>query len=319
MTKLVQDHLLTVLPMATRKDKVGDVVDRLRYKRHKFDSITYIYVVEDHRLKGVFSIKELLRSSVNTPITKIMTRKLVTISPQRTLERAAIRAIEHNIKAVPVVNRGGEFLGAVGTDTILKTLHLEHTEDILRMGGIQITEQKQIIGMVTERARQLVKMRLPWLVLGLVGGFFSPFVISRFEAALSETVALAFFMPLVVYMAGAIGAQTQTIFIRASTIQKFSIAKYFGRELLIDIMLSVALAIPLGLYVFAFMHNAHLALAVSLALIGAVFFAVFIGMGIPSLLKRFKKDPAIGAGPFGTVIQDITTLLVYFAVASLLL
>ena len=288
-------------------------------KKHEFESISYVYVVEDGLLKGVVSIKELLREHVDTPISKIMNKELVTTHPGATLERAAILAIQHNIKAVPVQDRAGKFLGVVGTDTILHTLHREHTEDLLRIGGVEIVEQKHILGMLHDRVAHLIRIRLNWLVLGLFGGFVATFVVSRFEQALASTVALAFFMPLVIYMASAVGAQTQMLFIRASTIKKLALPGYVAKEFVVDLVLAVLLAVVLFVFASVFTMRADLAFAVAVAMAIAIVLAGLVAIFIPWLLIRFKRDPALGAGPFATVVQDILSLLVYFLVASALL
>lgn len=316
---LVQDNLLVKIPVFASNTKVREVIEHLTDKRHNFESVNYIYVTEDKKLVGVCSVKELLKTSVEMPLAKCAQTKLITTHPHATLERAAILAIQYGIKAVPVLDREGRFLGIVGTDTILHTLHREHTEDLLRMGGVEIVEQKHILEMATEKIAHLVRIRLPWLILGLLGGFVATFVVSRFEKILAQTVALAFFMPLVVYLSAAVGAQTQTIFIRASTVKKLSAAKYAGREVFVDVILGLVLAVLLGLYAFVFTRMGQLAFAISAALFIAVVFAGLIAVFIPWLLMRLKKDPALGAGPFGTVIQDILSLLVYFLVASVLL
>ena len=316
---LAEHNLLTKVPTYAPDIRAREVVAHLMDKKHEFESITYIYVLEDKRLTGVLSVKELLRAHAEEKLRDLMVRKLITVHPHATLERAAITAIQHGIKSVPVVDRQDNLVGVVGTDTILHTLHREHTEDLLRMGGVQIVEQKHIMQMIGDRVGHLIRIRLPWLVVGLVGGFIATIVVSRFESILSETVALAFFMPLIVYMSAAVGAQTQTIFIRASAIKKLSAWNYAGRELLVDGALGIILAILLGLYAVIFTSHARLAFAISAALFIAVVFAGVIAVFIPWLLMRLRRDPALGAGPFGTVVQDILSLLVYFLVASALL
>lgn len=317
--RLVSKCLLTDVPTCTRSSKTGEVVAHLTDKRHDFKTVSYIYVLEDKKLIGVVSIKELLRAPADTPITKIMETKVISTHPTATLERAAITAIQHGIKVVPVVERDGIFMGVIGTDTILQTLHREHTEDLLRIGGIEVTEQKHILEMVGDKARHLISARTPWLVLGLIGGFVSTAIVSSFENLLSRNVALAFFMPLVVYMSSAVGMQTQTIFIRASTVKKIALPGYIFKELIVDGALAGILGTLLVIFAALFTNEIEFALAVGIALVIAIILAGLVAILIPCLLTRFKKDPAIGAGPFGTVIQDILSLLIYFFVASLLL
>lgn len=315
----VDQYLLTKVPTFTPDTKVREVVKHLTDKHHQFETISYTYVLEDKKLVGVLSVKELLRAHADTKLADLMVRKLATVHPHATAEHAAITAIQHGIKAVPVVDQHGVFLGVVGTDTILHTLHHEHTEDLLRLGGIQIVEQKHILEMLSDRIGHLIKIRFSWLFLGLVGGFLATLVVRAFETTLMEKVALAFFMPAVVYMASAVGAQTQTLFIRLMAIKKIGVAQYVGRELVVDGALGILLAS--AMYVFARISSGQLeiALTVALAMFLTILLAGLVAIAIPWLLIRFKRDPALGAGPFATVIQDILSLVVYFAVASALL
>lgn len=317
--RLVDQHLLTKVPTFAPDTKVREVVKHLTDKHHQFETISYAYVLDNNKLVGVLSVKELLRSHVDTKLADIMVRKLATVHPHATAEHAAIMAIQHGIKSVPVVDHNGTFVGAVGTDTILHTLHHEHVEDLLRIGGIQITEQKHILEMLSDRIGHLIKIRFPWLFLGLVGGFLATLVVRAFETTLMEKVALAFFMPAVVYMASAVGTQTQTLFIRLMAIKKIGVAQYVGRELVVDGALGILLAS--AMYIFARISSGQLeiALTVATAMFLTILLAGLVAVAIPWLLIRLKRDPALGAGPFATVIQDILSLVVYFAVASVLL
>lgn len=317
--RYVDQHLLAAVPTAESNTHVREIVGHLTDKKHGFASIGYIYVVEEKKLVGVLSIKELLQAPADQKISELMARQLVTVHPQATIERAAITAIQHGIKAVPVVDHGGVFLGVVGTDTILHTLHHEHVEDLLKMGGIQITAQKHILEMLTDRISHLIRIRFPWLFVGLVGGFIATLVVRSFEQTLMEQVALAFFMPAIVYMASAVGAQTQTLFIRAEAIKKIGVARYIGREIIVDGILGILLALAMYVFTYVSSQQFEIALTVSLAMLLTIFSAGLVAVVIPWLLIRFKRDPAIGSGPFGTVIQDILSLVVYFLVASVLL
>lgn len=317
--KNAEKCLLTEVPTAAPETTVRQVIGHLTDKKHGFKSISYVYVLEEKRLVGVLSVKELLQSPVDQKMSEVMVTKPVTVHPHTTLDQVAITAIAHKIKAVPVVSREGIFLGAVGTDTILHTLHRDHVEDLLKIGGIQIVEQKHILGMLSDRISHLIRIRFPWLFLGLLGGFLATLVVRTFEATLTEQVALAFFMPAIVYMASAVGAQTQTLFIRLTTIKKIGVVRYMGRELIVDGALAILLSGAMYLFARIFSGQAMIAFTIASAMCITILLAGLVAVAIPWLLIRFKRDPAVGSGPFGTVIQDIVSLVVYFAVASWLL
>lgn len=315
----VTEKLLARVPVVQKEAHAREAVAHLTDKKHDFESISYVYVLDDKKLVGVISIKELLRTHADQKLSEIMVKKFVSVHSHTILGRAAITAIQHGIKAVPVTDREGNFLGVVGTDTILHTLHKEHVEDMLKMGGIQILEQKHILEMLSDRVVHLIRIRFPWLFIGLLGGFLTTIVVRSFEETLIRQVALAFFMPAIVYMAAAVGAQTQTIFIRAMAIKKIGLARYFGREVIVDGALGILLAVAMYAFARIFSGDGMIAFAIAAAMFLTILLAGFVAVMIPWLLIRFKRDPAIGAGPFGTVVQDILSLLVYFAVVSLLL
>lgn len=319
-TKYVDQYLLTAVPTAVLASHVRDVVGHLINKKNGFASIGYIYIVEGKKLMGVLSIKELLQARADQKLAEIMVRQVVSVHSHSTLERAAITAIQHGIKAVPVVDRQGVFVGVVGTDTILHTLHREHVEDLLKMGGIQVSEQKHILEMLTDRVGHLLRIRTPWLLLGLLGGSLATVITGFFEQAIATEVALAFFIPVIVYMSDAVGTQTQTLFIRALALRKISFARYLLKELAVDVALGIMLGgLIAGFSWFWSKGGSVVAVIVGLSMAINVVIAGAVAILISWILYRFKRDPAIGAGPFATVVQDILSLVVYFAVAGLLL
>lgn len=318
--QLVEHNLLTRIPTVLPTTLVREAIAHLTDKKHGFESISYIYVLQDDKLVGVLSVKELLRAHANTKLADLMVRKLATVHPHATAEHAAITAIQHRIKAVPVVDRQDAFVGVVGTDTILHTLHSEHVEDLLRLGGIQIGEQKHILEMLTDRVAHLLRIRTPWLILGLIGGAVATLITGFFEGAIAENVALAFFIPVIVYMSDAVGTQAQTLFIRAIAVRKVSLPRYLAKELAVDVLLGVVLGALIAIFGLLWSKGGGVIPAiVGLAMAINVVVAGTVAILISWLLYVTHRDPAIGAGPFATVIQDILSLVVYFAVASVLL
>lgn len=311
-------QLLVNVPIAAANSRAGDVLNSLLGKKGDFDLVTYIYTLDNQKLIGVFSIKELLKANKDALIWEIMKKNPVVLRPNGKEEQAAVLAIEHGIKAVPVVDRQENFLGVIGTDTILHTLHKDHIEDLLRLGGIKILEQKHIMEMLFDRTRHLLRVRLPWLVLGLIGGFLATLIVGQFEKELSRVLALAFFIPVIVYMSDAVGTQTQTLFIRALAIKKFSFKRYIFKEISVDVILGIILGLIITIFSLVWSQK-KIALVVGLAMAINVVLAGTVAILISWFFYRARRDPAIGAGPFATVIQDILSLIVYFVVAKIVL
>ncbi len=166
---------------------------------------------------------------------------------------------------------------------------------------------------------ELIKLRLPWLVIGLGGAMVASLIASRFELTLKETITVAFFIPIMTNMSDAIGTQTEIIFIRALSNLKFGIFKYILREVLEGVVMGGILAVLSYIFARVLSGSSQIALMVSIALILSVIMATILACMTPLFLKFLGKDPAIGSGPFTTSLQDTVSLLIYLVVATVML
>ncbi len=315
--KETAEHLLTSrVPVVTMGMSVGDAIALLTQEAKQQATINYLYVVDDMRmLKGVVSVREIWSIPKEEPIEDHMTRELVTVRPHTDQERAAHLALKHNLKAVPVVDKKGVFLGVVASDTILRVLQAEHTEDLLHLAGVRkhtMTADSLIHAPVAVH----VRARAPWLILGLLGGGAAAVVVDLFAEVFANELLLAAFIPAIVYLADAVGSQTQTLFVRALALeQQLAIAPYMRRELLVNICLAALLSLLCALLVIPFVT-----LPVLLTLTTSVFLTVVAAMGValflPWLFTRLEYDAAIASGPLATVVRDILSLAVYLTVAQ---
>ena len=173
--------------------------------------------------------------------------------------------------------------------------------------------------LVTARFWDLIKIRTPWLIVGLLGGLLASVVVSRFELTLQETLSLAFFIPVVAYMSDAIGTQTETIFIRALTNLKFNIIKYISRELVVGATMGSVIGVLAGIFGYILSGSAAVGQIVGISLFLSMTVATGLACSTPLILKVFRQDPAVGAGPFTTALQDVVSLTIYFLVASAIL
>lgn len=313
----VKDHLVTAVPTADIGDNVEKVIRELRSKR--WDSLNYIYVLKDQKiLTGVVSVKKLLAAKNEASVSELMTKDLIVAHPHNDQERAGILAIQHDIREVPVVKVGSnEFVGAVAANQIMKILHEEHTEDFLRLSGIQ--RGHPIVDIFRVSVLRLARLRLWWLLVGLGGGMLATLLLRFFEDTLSQRLMLAFFIPVIVYMSSAVGTQTETIYVRGLSLHHIPLLRYLWRELQVSVIIAAIMAVLMYLFTVLLFGSLDIALVVALALMINIAIAPFIALLIPTVLYWAKKDPALGAGPFITVIQDLFSLIIYFAVASWLL
>lgn len=171
----------------------------------------------------------------------------------------------------------------------------------------------------TESVRFLLGLRIPSLVFGLVLGLLLSFVVSRFEEVLSKNFALVFFLPLVVYMAAAVGAQTDMIYTRDLRSGKANFWTYLFKESAIGLSLGVLSGAVAAVLVWCLFQSVPLATAVGLGMAAAVTVAPIIALIVSELLQMDHKDPAVGAGPISTVIQDTASVLLYGLIATVIL
>ena len=218
---------------------------------------------------------------------------------------------------LPRIAEDGRLLGVVPPLALIDVLRREHIEDLHRLAGILRNHSGARDALVDPPFRNVAR-RLPWLLVGLVGSLVAALLVQRFEGTLEQEVAVAFFMPAIVYLADAIGTQTETMAVRALAAGPMMLGRLLLRELAVGATIGLVLAacaVPLVLVLFA---RPGLALAVGVALLAAGTVATTIGLLFPWLLARAGRDPAYGAGPVATVVQDLLSLLIYFVCVRLL-
>ena len=308
------------VPLAFPEERILEVRKRIFEKAKGFETLNYIYVIDKERkLVGVFSLKELLQKPAEIKVEDLMIKEIIKTHPYTDQEKVAILALKHNLKAIPVVDREEHFLGVVTSDIILEILHSEYIEDILRSAGVQNSVYFPTRVMKVP-AGILAKARIPWLIVGLFGGIFAAQIANFFETSLSTHFALIVFIPLILYMGAAVGAQTQTLTTRNLAFNfEFSFKKYLSKEIKVSVLIALILGIFLSVISLLWYQLPYLGLILGVSLFLTIIAAIFIGSFIPYLLQKFKQDPAIGSGPFATIITDITSLIIYFSIATSLL
>ena len=216
---------------------------------------------------------------------------------------------------MPVVDAAGRLVGVVGPTTLMDILRREHVEDLHRLAGIT-RESQQARQALEEPPLRRARHRLPWLVVGLGGSMVATFVVARFESALAAKPALAFFVPGLVYLADAIGTQSEAVAVRGLSLSHAGLARLLGGELRTGLLIGTVLALLAFPMVWAVFDELRLAAAVTLALAGASLLASALGLLLPWALKRCGSDPAYGSGPLATIVQDVLSLLIYFGCVS---
>jgi len=317
-------RLLTELvPVVTKGVSVNGIVQLIHSKADSFETINYIYIVDkEHKLVGVLSIKELFNLNQNDDLGEFLNRKLITVRPHTDQEKVAQIALRHTIKAVPVVSKDGVFMGVVPSDVILEILNQEHTEDIFKLAGVNHEINNiDTDDLLLEGSSFLhTKSRLPWLLLGLAGGVGAAVVVEWFEGTLENQIILAAFIPAIVYMADAVGSQTQMLFVRALSLKgDLNILYYIKREFIVNFILGVILSLLIFTLSYLWIGSIAISSILGLSIFLTVCSTVLVAIFIPWIINKRGLDPAVASGPLATVVRDIMSLLIYLLVASFIL
>jgi magnesium transporter len=274
-------------------------------------------VCVDERLVGIVPIERLLVAQDDATLASVMEAPVTVVVPDDDQERVALAAAQHGVRSVAVVDRTGRLVRMVPPERLIAVLSEEHEEDLARIGGF-LARSGAARSAAEENVRRRLWHRLPWLAIGLVGAMASAGIVASFEEELERQVLLAFFVPAVVYMADAVGTQTETVVIRgmAMGVSLRSIAR---RELATGAIIGCLLAAVFFVFARAVWGDARVAAVVSLALLVSASVATLIAMSLPYALQQLGRDPAFGSGPLATVIQDLLSVAAYFAIASALL
>lgn len=308
------------VPIALEQDTVGDILGMLKKKSHLFKTINYIYINNSRsQLVGVISIRTLFGRPKKTRAKDIMETKIFTVSPNIEVERIAHLALKHNLKAVPVV-QSRKLLGVVPPHNIISVLNRSLNQDILHFAGIHSShleyENSLAVPLFTS-----VLHRVPWLIIGFAGIISVAAFIGFFEQVLSKHLILAFFIPSVVYMSDAVGTQHQTLMVRDLAImgKKLKIPQYFFRECRISTLIGFCIGLLMFLTISLFWKQPYIAFVIALSSVASIIITSFTALMITYTLQWMGSDPALGSGPIATIVSDTTSIIVYFAVASMLL
>lgn len=311
--------ILTRKVPTTQKDSsVSDVLNYIKKNSPNFDSINYTYVLsKTGKLLGVVAIKSILKAKDQQTIKEIMTPKPVSVHPHTDQEKSAAIAIRYNIKAVPVIDKNNTFLGIITTDQILNILQEEHIEDILKISGIDV----HLLEDPREKhpLKTKLKTRFPWLSIGLSGGIITTYIISLFSKTLKYSISVAFFIPTIIYLSGAIANQTLSMIIRNLLLSRFHVKHFLIQELSSGIILGTIFGIMLGLFSWAWIGSSSLAVVIILSMVINAFLTTLISIIVPVTLTKLNKDPALAAGPSSIVIQDFISLSIYLIIAQAIL
>ena len=291
-------------------------VKEMRSQASEVTRVHSVYVVDNYDiLLGRLSLKDLLVANPKTKIRSIYKKNVDHVYDTDSAESVAGTMQKYDLGAIPVVNKKKKLLGRITIDDIVDLIKEEAEEDYQLAAGILQDVD------VDDTIFELTKARLPWLIVGLIGGIGAAFVMVGFDEILIQNEILFYFTPLIAAMAGNVGVQSSAIIVQglANDDIRGSINNRLFKETLLSILNGVILAILLFLFIYFWKGDTNIALALSVALVAVVIVAGIIGTFIPLFLNKRGIDPAIATGPFITTSNDIFGILIYFMVAKLIL
>jgi len=300
------------------KTTVEEATIEIRRNADEVDDIFYIYVLNDEsKLVGIVSLKDLIVADSKTQMAKIMTREVIAVDTSMDQEEVANIAKKYDLVSIPVVDENSVLVGRITFDDVADVMEEEASEDMQRMAGITDEEEFRETSIL-----RISQVRLPWLLVGFAGQLVSAFILSSFEASLSQIIAAAFFIPIIMAMGGNAGIQSSTIMVRGMAtgeIELFEIRKRLVREIFVSLLNGMICGILLFLVVAFFLNQPKFGILLGSTLLLIIMMAAFIGAFIPVILKNLNIDPAIATGPFITTSNDVIGLLIYFGLITIFL
>lgn len=299
-----------------------DTVERaLQALRARPTSLDVVCLTDPARvLRGVVPLSRVLAADPGASLASLVERPPIPVRAGSDQEEVAHAALRQRVTSVPVVDQAGALLGVVPPLALLRILYREHAEDMHKLAGIS-REDEMANEALEAPPRRRARHRLPWLLVGLLGSAVATWVTASFEVTLTERIAVGFFIPAIVYLADAVGTQTEAIVVRAlaHAEHRLSARRLVGGELVTGLLIGVVLgglAFPAVSLAFG---DPRLGFTVGLSIAVASSLAATIGLLLPWALHKRGVDPAFGSGPVATVIQDVLSLVVYLLIARALL
>ncbi len=306
---------------------VQQVLDHVREHGRDSETLNVIYVVDEAGcLIDDIRMREFLLVPLDRRVAELMDREFVALSAFDDQEVAVAVFRKYDRAALPVTDSAGVLLGIVTVDDVLDVAEEEATEDFQKMGASEALEEPYL----SISLPLLVKKRAGWLVLLFLGEMLTTTAMAFFEHELSRALVLALFIPLIISSGGNSGSQAATLVIRALAVGEVSLREWW-QVVRREALSGLALGVILGMIGFARVavwsrfsevygpHALRVASTVGLTLVGVVLWGTLSGSTFPLILKRLGFDPAVSSAPFVATLVDVTGLVIYFSVASMVL
>lgn len=297
---------------------VEEVLRFLRRVSPDAETVYYLYVVDEHkRLIGVISLRDLIVSGPQVRVKELMNPDVIYVTTETDQEEVARLIADYNLTALPVVDTAQRLVGIVTVDDVVDVLEEEATEDIYRLGAVEVPElvysHSSVLALWSARVR--------WLVVLVLTGMITSSILAGFGSVLHAVTALSFYLPVLLGTGGNTGSQSATLIVRALATRDIALVdwvKIAFKEIRVGALLGLTLAALIALKV---MFDGFL--GITLVVVIALFFLVIVsnlaGALFPLLIKRIGLDPALMSNPLIATVSDVSGLLIYLSAARILL
>ena len=306
---------------------VGEAIRYLRKQATSVETIYYVYVLDnDQKLQGVVSFRQLFQAAEDKVVRDIMVTDVTTVPEHMDQELVARLFQKYNVLALPVVDEGGKMVGIITFDDIADAIREEATEDIQKIGGVEALEAPYL----TIEFTRLLKKRAGWLAALFLGEMLTATAMTHYQNEIASAVVLALFVPLIISSGGNSGSQATTLVIRAIALGEVRLRDWW-RVLRREVGAGLGLGLILGTIGLARIllwqaiggtygvHFMRIALTVAFSLVGVVLWGSVAGSMLPFVLRRVGFDPASASAPLVATLVDVTGLVIYFTIASVVL
>ena len=285
------------------------------------ERIIYFYVLDENgHLKGVVPTRKLLLNSPDKKIAEIMVRDVISVPHHATVLDVCEFFILHRLLAFPIVNDDHQLIGAVDvelyTDELNDLDRREGNDDLFQLIGVHLTDSRHSSPVVA------FQRRFPWLLANIGGGILAAFISGIYEAELQKAVALALFIPVVLALAESVSIQSVSLALQALHGGRPSLRSIFTKvkaEVATGLFLGLGCAVAVASVSLIWLGQVAVMLSLFGGILGSVTCAAAIGVAIPNLLRFFRREPQVAAGPIALASADMVTLIIYFSLARWLL
>lgn len=299
---------------------IKEAIDNIREIGINKESIDNCFIIDNKRvLKGILSLRDLILSSENSVLSEVMETNIVSVKTSEDQEKVAELFKTYDLLSMPVVDAENRLVGIITVDDIVDIIEQENTEDFQKMAAMEPNEEPYLETTVFT----LAKHRIVWLLVLMISATFTGAIIQKFEDVIQSVVVLASFIPMLMDTGGNAGSQSATLVIRGLALGEIKTKDYLKvifKEFRVSILVALVLSLVNFIRIYFFTKISFtISLTVCISLFLTVILAKVIGGILPIISKKLKLDPAIMASPLITTIVDTFALMVYFALAKLLL